>query len=312
MEEPRRMDLVASLNVDVRGRDGSAIPVQAGEVVLFYFSAHWCPPCKQFTPMLANIHRTVSGEFGGKADSRYTATPPQPLHVIFVSSDKSDAEMKAYMAESHGNWSYVSFGSSGVATLSQHFRVQGIPSVQVCSPNGTPVVSDARMEVMQGQRDPLALLQRWQMAAGVRFDVLPNGVRVKLHSLKKADLNGELGYVTGVDLTNDRVKVRLPSGKTVALRRDVCAQFAIGSLKGEMIELSPDDEGLYLRDGELITETDFVPGPGTVVRIEGLQSKPEKNGTWGTATGYDDSSGRVLVKVSPNEVLKLKPGNCRL
>jgi nucleoredoxin len=26
---------------------------QGKTVIVFYFSAHWCPPCRQFTPVLA-------------------------------------------------------------------------------------------------------------------------------------------------------------------------------------------------------------------------------------------------------------------
>ena len=25
-------------------------------IVLFYFSAHWCPPCRMFTPMLKDFY----------------------------------------------------------------------------------------------------------------------------------------------------------------------------------------------------------------------------------------------------------------
>ena len=26
------------------------------ELVMYYFSAHWCPPCRQFTPMLKDFY----------------------------------------------------------------------------------------------------------------------------------------------------------------------------------------------------------------------------------------------------------------
>merc|ERR1712232_1184051 len=109
--------------------------------------AHWCPPCKQFTPILAKVHASTRMDRQPIPGKQYSS-PPQSLHVIFVSGDRSESDMKAYMAESHGKWSYVTFGSPGVEALNRHFNVQGIPSVHVCTPAGVSVVPNAREGVM--------------------------------------------------------------------------------------------------------------------------------------------------------------------
>ena len=40
--------------------DGSSVAADSAlagkDLVLFYFSAHWCPPCRQFTPLLKDFY----------------------------------------------------------------------------------------------------------------------------------------------------------------------------------------------------------------------------------------------------------------
>merc|ERR1712179_269731 len=73
--------------------DGSqvlgATALEGKDLVLFYFSAHWCGPCRRFTPMLAEFYKSDAA---------------RGVEVIFVSNDKSEEEMFAYMKEMHGDW----------------------------------------------------------------------------------------------------------------------------------------------------------------------------------------------------------------
>ena len=60
----------------------------SGGVLGLYFSAHWCPPCRGFTPKLAEWYKTVkSGPNGSK------------FEIVFVSSDKDEQSFSEYFAE---------------------------------------------------------------------------------------------------------------------------------------------------------------------------------------------------------------------
>jgi len=48
--------------------------------VLLYFSAHWCPPCRGFTPVLAQA---------------YNDATDKNCEVIFLSSDGSESEFQS-------------------------------------------------------------------------------------------------------------------------------------------------------------------------------------------------------------------------
>ena len=50
------------------------------KVVGIYFSAHWCPPCRGFTPELAKTYQLL------------TETQQTNFEIVFVSSDGDEAE----------------------------------------------------------------------------------------------------------------------------------------------------------------------------------------------------------------------------
>merc|ERR1711907_525809 len=55
-----------------------------GKPFALYFSAHWCPPCRGFTPKLAEYYNT------GLKDK---------MEIIFVSSDRDQESFDEYSKE---------------------------------------------------------------------------------------------------------------------------------------------------------------------------------------------------------------------
>ena len=99
----------------------------------FYFSAHWCPPCRQFTQILKEF---------------YEESQSKGLEIIFVSSDRSAEDMYSYMKNSHGDWLALDHGCEASQQLKQKFSITGIPSlVVVRKDSGELITKDGRSAV---------------------------------------------------------------------------------------------------------------------------------------------------------------------
>ena len=117
---------------------GASLKNSGVKVLALYFSAHWCPPCRQFTPMLKS------------AFEEYKSSNPSSnkLSVVFISGDRSQDEMLSYMREAHGNWPGVPPGSSLQQSLNTAFQVRGIPSLIAVDINGEILSREGRQEMM--------------------------------------------------------------------------------------------------------------------------------------------------------------------
>mmetsp|Transcript_43132 Transcript_43132/g.88271 ORF Transcript_43132/g.88271 Transcript_43132/m.88271 type:complete len:677 (+) Transcript_43132:77-2107(+) len=84
------------------------------EIVGIYFSAHWCPPCRRFTPMLITMYEKLKA-----MDKKF--------EVVFVSSDKDQAAFDEYFGSMP--WLALAFSDRALkGLLGQLFEVRGIPS----------------------------------------------------------------------------------------------------------------------------------------------------------------------------------------
>lgn len=132
--------------VDAEGNQVELASLE-GKLVALYFSAQWCPPCRAFTPGLVEFRNKHAEEF----------------QVVFISSDRTEADMKKYMADYKMNFLAVPHDSPARATLGRHFGVRGIPTLIILDDQGNVISRDGRGDLT---RDRDGALATWQAKVG--------------------------------------------------------------------------------------------------------------------------------------------------
>jgi len=114
------------------------------EAIGIYFSAHWCPPCRGFTPQLAKSWKSSLLSKG--------------MEIIFVSSDRSEKEFQSYYKEMP--WLAVPYARRDIQQLlNKKFKVQGIPSLVILDKEGQVITTDGRSKVSS---DPVGQAFPWK------------------------------------------------------------------------------------------------------------------------------------------------------
>lgn len=138
-------ELLPSRILNSKGKSVSSSEL-AGKVVGFYFSAHWCPPCRAFTPSLVDFRDKNNQDF----------------EVVFVSSDRNpDAQMN-YMEETNMKWYTLEHRSQEANKLSQKFGISGIPALIIVSPDGEIITKNGRGEVSS---NPSQAIKKWKQSS---------------------------------------------------------------------------------------------------------------------------------------------------
>lgn len=78
-----------------------------------YFSAHWCPPCRAFTPKLVEWYKEFKPKHGD-------------FELVFVSRDKDEGAQLEYMKETGMPWPAVKLNATKDPALSK-YAAGGIP-----------------------------------------------------------------------------------------------------------------------------------------------------------------------------------------
>jgi len=85
-----------------------------------YFSAHWCPPCRKFTPVLSEAYTKLKAE-------------RDDFELVFVSSDRDQEGFDEYFGEM--TFCALPFEEREAKSgISKKFGIQGIPSLLILGP----------------------------------------------------------------------------------------------------------------------------------------------------------------------------------
>ena len=88
--------------------------------LMLYFSAHWCPPCQAFTPVLSEAYKKLKQE-------------RDDFELVFVSSDSDEESFKTYFSEmSFCALPYEHRDAKKV--LSKMYNIGGIPTLLMLGP----------------------------------------------------------------------------------------------------------------------------------------------------------------------------------
>ena len=119
--------------INASGKRTNTAAALHGKIVLVYFSASWCGPCRAFTPQLVEFYKRVAKNSN--------------IELVFVSSDKDSAAMMDYMKKDSMPWLAIPFDSGKRGAFKQAMQVRGIPTLVVFDANGKVISKDARWDV---------------------------------------------------------------------------------------------------------------------------------------------------------------------
>ncbi|XP_006001420.1 nucleoredoxin-like protein 2 [Latimeria chalumnae] len=121
-------------------KDGDTVDPEEGlrnKIVGIYFSAGWCPPCRDFTPILCDFYTELVEE----------SSHPAQFEIVFISSDKSTEEMVEYMHDMHGDWLALPWHDEFKYELKKKYNITAIPKLVIVKQNGEVITDKGRKQI---------------------------------------------------------------------------------------------------------------------------------------------------------------------
>jgi nucleoredoxin len=120
-------EALAGKLVTIKGKSLASAPrdrLNDAKFIAFYYSAHWCPPCRGFTPELVTAYKEIK------------AKHPE-FEIVFVSSDKDADAMAGYMSEYNMTWPALRLDQKKTAkAVRRPSNERGIPNLVFMDADG--------------------------------------------------------------------------------------------------------------------------------------------------------------------------------
>jgi len=247
---------VALLGETLKGKDGDVNTAEAlaGKVVGLYFSAHWCPPCRGFTPKLSEYYQQSLKAKG--------------FEIVFVSSDRDQSAFDGYYGEQP--WLALPFSDrERKGTLSEKFGVRGIPSFIILDTDGSTITKDGRAAVSY---DPTGENFPWHPPAVHNFSMGPGSINentsvcLLMEKVAKAEQDATLQAFT--EFATSYKEEAKNGGKELSFCVGTDSSDNISSQIRTLTEVGGAEEGQY----ELVILD--IPDNGGYYKMEGDVSNP--------------------------------------
>jgi nucleoredoxin len=120
--------------------------LESPDRVALYFSAHFCAPCRQFTPTLKEAYEELNED-------------EKKFEIVFVSLDKTAEEASTYHKEMK-HWPMVEYDDETLRLkLKEVCEVEKIPALFVLGPNGEVSHKDGVNDIRN--MGPMAFEMKW-------------------------------------------------------------------------------------------------------------------------------------------------------
>jgi nucleoredoxin len=132
--------IVTSLKGDLVALDGKKVKrfddtkLAGKKYVAVYFSAHWCAPCRAFTPKLVEWY-----------NANKAANPH--FELIFVSSDNSEKDQEKYMEETKMPWPALKYSKIKSDKVLKKHAKGSIPHLVLLDATGNAVTTDGMQAI---------------------------------------------------------------------------------------------------------------------------------------------------------------------
>ena len=122
---------------------GQAISSES-KILMFYFSMHNCPPCREFTPLLVELYNESNES-------------SKQMEVVFMSGDQDQNKYTEYFGEMP--WLALPFKDARVKPAAKHFKVKGLPRLVVINAKTGASICEDAVEVVT-QQGPV-IIEEW-------------------------------------------------------------------------------------------------------------------------------------------------------
>ncbi|MCQ2397131.1 MAG: redoxin domain-containing protein, partial [Lentisphaeria bacterium] len=135
IEKSWQEELFGTELVNAQGQTMSSASLN-DKIVAIYFSAHWCPPCRAFTPQLVQFCNELKAQ-------------QKAFEIVFISYDRDEESMRNYMTETKMPWLAIPYKSAKRTDVMKWFQVNQIPTLFVLNKKGQLISTNAREEVTE-------------------------------------------------------------------------------------------------------------------------------------------------------------------